>query len=99
MRPDTALLLHNLTANFTRPQLLLPPRKNKMPSITTNTGLLVMFLKSYLTLIYDTYGFAASSGFVNLTFDTSHLSLWCFHCLTLLKLVIEVLKKFKKNST
>jgi hypothetical protein len=49
MRPDTALLLHNLTANFTRPQLLLPTRRNKMPSITTNTGLLDM------TLIYDTY--------------------------------------------
>jgi hypothetical protein len=34
--------------------------------------------------------FAASYGFVNLTFDSLYLSLYSFYCLSFFKILIEV---------
>jgi hypothetical protein len=46
----------------------------------------------FLTLIVVAviYRFVASSGFVNLRFDSLHLSLWSFHHLQFFKGLIKV---------
>jgi hypothetical protein len=45
---------------------------------------MVIINVSYIVVgsdLRDTNRFAASSGFINLTFDSLHLSLCSFHCL------------------